>query len=55
MRDSWITRRWKRCVSVRCAVFRTAKTRKLLRVFLGSIVPRSMGGWHSIDVVDGER
>src|SRR5271165_4865349 len=33
MRDNSITRRWKQCVSVRCAVFRTAKTRRLLRTF----------------------
>src|SRR5271157_1489837 len=35
MRDNSITRRWKQCVSVRCAVFRTAKTRRLLRTFSG--------------------
>src|SRR5467141_5189735 len=51
MRDSWITQRWKRCVSVRCAAFRTVRARRLLRVFWESTVPRCMAGWHSIDVV----
>ena len=33
MRDDLTTRRWKRCVSVRCAVFRMAKAQNLLLVF----------------------
>ena len=55
MHDDWIIPRWRRCVSVRCAVCTMVKARKLLQVFLVSIVRRSMAGWRSTGVAVGER
>src|SRR5271157_669399 len=41
MLASWITRRWKRCASARCAAYRLAKAPRLLHDPCGSTAVRS--------------
>src|SRR6202790_1352591 len=56
MPDGWITRRWRRWVSVRCAACRMAKARKLLLVLLASnrsavygwLAQYRRGGWGAL-------
>src|SRR5271169_5205076 len=54
MPASWITRRWKRCASVRCGAYRPAKAPTLSRDPCGSTAVRYTDGWRSIGGVDGE-